>query len=395
MPIYNPFNCNAFGGMVVVTTDGGAGSSGKGSLNSWLADRYGFHLATNNWMSNAGHFTELDNGTRILVQHIPSAFVNPNVELYINAGAAIDLEILYAEITMLEELGYQIHHRLTIHPNANVITAANKQLEKDTIKTGSTFKGCGASVAAKAMRLKQQKLAKDYEELEGYIKDRTMELNAGVARGMRILIEGSQGMDLDLNHAEYPFTTSRQTHPTQLVADAGLPCQAVTNVIVNLRTNPIRISNESAATGEQCYTGNYWDAKEIGWEAVAKQAGYDDFHEFVAEYKSAMMTSVTKKVRRIFEWPKKRFAFIHAMAGGLLTQSHLLYSLNFVNFVDRTVKGVRTEEEVMTPKVVAWLHENFYPTVRQSWENPATAGPTECKLRWIRTGPRHSDIVEL
>jgi hypothetical protein len=101
-----------------------------------------------------------------------------------------------------------------------------------------------------------------------------------------------------------------------------------------------------------------------------------------------MMTSVTKKVRRIFEWPKQRFAFIHAMAGGLLPQSHLLYSLNFVNFVDRTVKGVRTEKEVMTPKVVAWLHENFYPVA-------AASGSTECKLHWIRTGPQHSDIVEL
>jgi hypothetical protein len=380
------FQTNATGGVVVVTTDGGAGSSGKGSLNSWLADKHGFHLATNNWMTNAGHYTELDDGTRILVQHIPSAFINPNTQLYINAGAAIDLKTLFSEVSNLESLGFTIRDRLTIHPLANVITEENKQYERETIKTGSTFKGCGAAIAAKAMRLEKQKLARDYEELRTFctIKDLTMELNLGVAqKGMRVLVEGSQGIDLDLNFAEYPYCTSRQTHPTQLAADAGLPCQAITNVIVNLRTNPIRISNESAATGEQCYTGNYWEAKEIGWEAVAKQAGYDNFDEFVEEYKYAMMTSVTKKVRRIFEFPVERVKYVNALAGGLLPASNLLYSLNFINFVDRTVKGATTVREVMTPKVRQWLADNIFDAIDYR------------QLQWIRTGAKHSQIVEL
>ena len=373
-------NHNASGGMVVVTTDGGAGSSGKGALNSFLADKYNFHVATNNWMSNAGHFTELDDGTRILVQHIPSAFVNRDTELYINAGAAVDLGILFEEIIKIEKLGYPIKSRLTIHPCANVITQANKDLEKELIKSGSTFKGCGAAIAAKSMR--QQKLAREYEELAPYIRERTFELNEGVTKGMRILVEGSQGIDLDLNHAEYPYCTSRQTHPTQLVADAGFPCQAVTNVIVNIRTNPIRISNESAATGEHCYTGNYWDAQEISWQDVAKQAGYE-YEEFVIEYGKAMMTSVTKKIRRVFSFPRERMRFVHAMAGGLLPGSNLLYSLNFVNFVDRNVRGVRTMHEVLTPKINNWLQDNLYPVIGQD------------KLKWIRTGPKHSEIVEL
>jgi hypothetical protein len=385
---------NASGGMLVVTTDGGAGSSGKGSLNSWIADKCTFHLAANNWMTNAGHYTELDDGTRILVQHIPSAFINKNTALYIDAGAAIDLKTLFAEVANLEALGFPIRERLTIHPLANVITEENKQYERDTIKTGSTFKGCGAAIAAKAMRLTRQKLARDYEELRAFCKicDLTAELNIGIStKGMRVLIEGSQGVDLDLNFAEYPYCTSRQTHPTQLVADAGLPCQAVTNVIINLRTNPIRISNESAATGEHCYTGNYWEAKEIGWEAVAKQAGYDNFDEFVEEYQYAMMTSVTKKVRRIFEFPIERARYVNALAGGLLPSSNLLYSLNFLNFVDRTIKGKTTVDEVLTPKVKQWLEDNLLAVIRENGcDDKIWYG-----LRWLRTGPRHSQIVEL
>lgn len=372
---------NDGGGRVVCTFDSGAGSSGKGSLNSWLADKYPFHLATNNWMTNAGHYTELDDGRRILVQHIPSAFVNPNVEFYINAGASLDLEILFNEIKMLEDNGFEVKSRLTIHPHANVITKEDKETEKKTIKSGSTFKGCGASLARKTMR--QGKLAKDYDELAPFIKDRTQELNEKVAIGMNILVEGSQGIDLDINHAEPPYTTSRQTHPTQLVADVGLPCQSVTNVIANVRTNPIRINNKSAATGEHNYTGNYWDAKEISWEDVATQAGWDNPQEFIEKYGYAMLTSVTKMRRRVFSFPVERMKYVHSVIGGCLSNSGVLYSLNFVNFVDKNVEGKTNIDEVMTTKVEKWLIDNLYKVI------------DPLQLKWIRTGPKHSQIVEL
>ena len=374
---------NSCGGRVIVTTDGGAGSSGKGSLNAWLATNYNFDLAMNNWASNAGHYWESDDGLRILNQHICSSFINPNTELYINAGASIDLDILLDEIQMLEAKGFNIQDRLTIHPNANVITQGDKDYEKETIKTGSTFKGCGAALARKTMRIPGSKLAKDYSSLHSFVKDRTLEINQMILNGASILIEGSQGIDLDINHAEYPFITSRSTIPQQLVADAGIPLQAVSNIIINLRTNPIRINNQSAADpNEMCYTGNYWDAKEISWADVSRQAGYENFEEFEKEYGFALQTSVTKKLRRVFEFPTKRIEFVHHLVGGALFRSNVIYSLNFVNFVDRNVKGVKTKEEVLTPKVVEWLIKNL-------------GGVWEHQLKLIRTGPRHSEIVEL
>jgi len=371
---------NDSGGYVVVTGDHGAGSSGKGSLNSWLADKYEFNMSTNNWMSNAGHYTELDDGQRLLVQHVPSAFVNHNVLLYINAGASIDLDILFKEIKTLEDAGYEISNRLRIHPHANVITQENKDEEKRLLKTGSTFKGCGSSVAKKALR--QQKLAKDYEQLSYFICDMTSEICDGLNKGMKILVEGSQGFDLDLNHAEYPYTTSRQTIPAQLVADAGIPFQAVTNVISNLRTNPIRINNVSAADeNEICYTGNYWDAKEINWEAVAERAGYDSYEEFLSKYEKSLMTSVTKKIRRVFEFPTNRFNYVNNIIGGNLHSSNVMYSLNFINFVDKDVDGVSSESELFSDRVSKWINTNL--------------GNVKDRIKWIRTGPRHSQIVEL
>ena len=375
-------NNNHAGGRVVITIDNGAGSSGKGSLNAWLADKYGFDLATNNFMTNAGHFVELDNGTRILNQHLCSAFVNPNTEIYINAGASIDIKTLLNEIKSIEGIGYDISNRLTIHPLANVITEEDKNYEKKTIKSGSTFKGCGASIARKVMRIPDQKLAKDYDELLPYIKNRTFEINEMIGKGAKILIEGSQGVDLDLNHAEYPYITSRQVIPQQLIADAGIPMQAVSNIIANIRTNPIRISNQSAANeNEQCYSGNYWDAKEISWREIALRAGYKSYEEFEDEYKFALLTSVTKKIRRVFEFPIERMKFCDSLIGGRLPNTNVLYSLNFVNFIDRNVKGVKIIEELMTDKIIKWFETYIYPSIGN-------------KLRWVRTGPKHSEIIE-
>ena len=116
---------------------------------------------------------------------------------------------------------------------------------------------------------------------------------------------------------------------------------------------------------------------------VAERAGFASFDDFLALHKNAMMTSVTKKVRRIFEFPIERIRFINTMAGGLLPNSHLLYSLNFANFIDRTVRGAKTVEDVMTTKVREWLDNNLFKVIKPE------------RLKWIRTGPRHSEIVEM
>ena len=96
-----------------------------------------------------------------------------------------------------------------------------------------------------------------------------------------------------------------------------------------------------------------------------------------------MLTSVTLMRRRIFEFPIKRFQYIHALCGGLLPDSHLLYSLNFINFIDKTTEGQTDEDKVLTNKVQKWLEKNIYATINKD------------SLKWFRTGPKHSQILEL
>jgi len=354
-----------------------AGSSSKGSLNAWLADKYGFDVAVSNFYTNAGHYVELDDGTRLLTQTIPSSFVNPNTELYISAGAGIEIPLLMKEIDILEGAGYDMRNRLTIHPHANVITDDDKQKEKEILKTGSTFKGCGAAAASKLMR--QQKLAADHDELAPYIKDRTIELNELIEDGIKIIIETAQGIDLDLNHAEYPYCTSRSCVPFQAVVDSGVAPQNVTNVVVNIRTHPIRINNASAVDESHCYTGNYWDAKEISWEEVAKDAGFE-WDEFINKYEKSLKTSVTKKMRRVFTFPEKRFYHNMNLLGYFSSNNNVILSVNFVNFIDKNVDGATGPATLLTPKVMSWFRDNM--------------GEYLDNIKLIRTGPKHSQIVE-
>ncbi len=156
----------------------------------------------------------------------------------------------------------------------------------------------------------------------------------------------------------------------------------ITNVILNLRTYPIRINNVSAADHKTiCYTGNYWDAKEITWNDVAIRAGWTP-EEFTDRYDYALKTSVTNKIRRVFEFPVERMKYVDALNGGLLDDT-LLYSLNFINFIDKEVEGTSSVEKVCTDKVVAWLQNTLFKAIDKS------------RLKWIRTGPKHSQIVDL
>lgn len=351
---------NRYGGYVIVTQDGGAGSSGKGALNSWLASKVlDFEWSVCNWSPNAGHYVETDDGKRILTQHIPSAFINPAAFLFLNAGGMIDIEVLSKELDALEKAGFQVRGRFVVHPMVAVITEHNREHERATLQHGSTFKGCGSATSRKAMR--HQPLARDFKadliNMGVTVGDMTDEILSAIRDGENVLVEGAQGMDLDLNQGEYPYCTSRCTWPNQLLNDACIPASVVSDIIINIRPNPIRISNESAADGSHKFSGNYWDADEITWDEVARRGGFTS-EEFSSLYMPALITSVTKKVRRVFEFPVLRFQEMWSRAGG--PDGGVLLSLNFANWIDKDLTGATTVDSIKSStKLRHWFEANL------------------------------------
>lgn len=382
---------------VTVVLDSQAGSCGKGKIIGYLAGKTNPEVAINNFMSNAGHTCVLDNGREVMTQHLPTSMVSDNTSLIIGPGAAITPSILFDEILKYDDL---IGNRsVIINPRAVVILEKHSEMEKQVLRSGSTFKGCGAAQADKVMR--QAMLfgewyrnwcdgwvdAGDDKMYDGYtfdqvkhivkhiIIDDTMEyINDTLDAGGSIIVEGSQGCDLDINYGlDYPNTTSRQCHAGQLVADCGISPRLVTDIIMVMRPYPIRISNTTNLKNEDgsplvTSSGDYAGSEEITWDIVKERCGAPDDVQF------GEMTTVTKKMRRVFEPNWERLAYVTKL------NRPTEIALNFAQYIDYDILG-KTKVEDITPKV----HE-FIKMVEDITGVPVTM---------IGTGAKDGEIIDM
>src|SRR5262249_18042650 len=69
------------------------------------------------------------------------------------------------------------------------------------------------------------------ERLRPFVTDTGAELRAALAAGRRVLLEGAQGMMLDVDHGTYPFVTSSSCLSAAAATGAGLPPRAIGRVV--------------------------------------------------------------------------------------------------------------------------------------------------------------------
>ena len=157
--------------------------------------------------------------------------------------------------------------RLKIHPNAVIIKKSDGLHEVSAglnDKIGSTESGTGSAVISRIKRSSEVLLAKDCKELQPYLCDTIDYLRDILNRSQEVIIEGTQGFGLSLLHAkEYPFTTSRDTSAAAFVSEAGLSPFDVKNIIMALRTFPIRVAGNSGPL-----------PKETTWTYVSEVCQY-------------------------------------------------------------------------------------------------------------------------
>lgn len=272
---------------LTIIVGGQYGSEGKGKLASYLAcTATGGVASVRSGGSNAGH-TAQRRGRAFQLRQLPCGAVSDDSRLYLAAGMVIDLPVLQREIAELE-----IHPaRLMIDRNAVVMSpddARREGAEALRERVGSTLSGTGAATARKVMRDPAVQLARDVPELDrlariGNVSD---ELNRAFDRGEHVVIEGTQGFGLSLHHTDhFPYATSKDTTAAAFLSDSGLSPLLVTDVIVVLRTFPIRVAGNSGPMKD-----------EINWNEVTRTSGY---RTTLAEY-----TTVTRKLRRVarFDW---------------------------------------------------------------------------------------------
>lgn len=264
--------------MVSIIVGGQFGSEGKGKVTKLFAEKYHATSVVKVGGTNSGHTVLNKHGEPVVFRVLPSAAINGNINLILPAGSYIDEDILLEEMNRFNVP----EERVKIHPNAGVITTPNKFEETNTRmneRIGSTCSGTGKCVVDRIQRDGNFLPAKYSHKLKPFICDTTEFLREEMNARHHVVIEGTQGFGLSPLHSPYyPFVTSRDTTASGFLSEVGLSPFDVKNVVMVLRTYPIRVGGNSGPLPD-----------EINWKMVSDKA-----HRDIIEY-----TSVTKTVRRV------------------------------------------------------------------------------------------------
>lgn len=255
---------------VISVIDGETGSCGKAKVVGEIATDKTINLgaAVTNCMPNAGHTFVDEKGKATVFRNIPVSCVNPNTELFIGPGSAIDMGIFMEEYERIKH--FLKGRKIYVHEMVPLIEERHKQYEREHIKSGSTFKGCGAVTQEKVMRDKKLEFFKTFRDAIVCSNDEWLErLYSHLDNPNEyVMLEGAQGCDLDLNHSgNYPYVTSRNVSTAQLLADSGISPERLLQTIMVIRPFPIRISNITKS-GNIIYTGAYGRGEELTWSQI-------------------------------------------------------------------------------------------------------------------------------
>lgn len=330
------------------------GSTGKGLLAGYLAEMYHPDVVVTAWGPNAGHTYINHQGRTFIHRMLANGVVSPGLEhVLIGPGSVLDIDCLMREIVDCSDL--LIGKKIIIHPQAVVVTQEHRDIEKRNVKIGSTMKGTGAAVIARIERDPDADptaiSAIPIEWLDtiaemGIAVSIDAEAYALAIVNARIIqIEGAQGFSLSMYHGFYPYTTSRDVTPAQVMADCAIPFSIIPEVYGTMRTFPIRVANRYDEKGNMIGTSGpyYPDQMEINWEDIGLEPE---------------LTTVTKLPRRIFTFSKMQTV-------DAIYQCHpKKIFLNFVNYLS-------VEE---TEKIINIINK---------------AGG---RIEWIGTGPTVKDV---
>lgn len=273
-----------------IIVGGQYGSEGKGKTVGLEVRRMSAPIVVRCGGPNAGH-TISWKGKPTILRQVPAGVVNPNAVLVVAAGCAVDVDLLAAEVALL---GLE-RERFVVDPRAVIIEDLDRRAEVGVVgDIGSTGSGNGAALAKRMRRSAGVLLAADCGELRRVARVECAAdlIQASLDHGAEVIVEGSQGFGLSLLHGpHYPFVTARDTTAAAFASEAGIAPSQVTDVIMVMRTFPIRVGGNSGPLFE-----------ETTWEHVAEigraPAVYPEF------------TSVTKRLRRVgkFDWSLARAA---------------------------------------------------------------------------------------
>lgn len=251
------------------------GDEGKGRIVDLLSENADFAVRFNGG-SNAGH-TIVVNGKKYPFRLIPSGILQPKTVGIIANGVVLDLEVLVAEIKMLQDEGRNLKKKLVISERCHLILPYHKALDqayenaRGKNKLGTTRKGIGPAFADKVsyngiriyellhwdlfvekftfqakiknkilitfdvepINIKKElaKFAELRKIIIPYVSDTYLLLQKAISENKKVLMEGAQAIMLDVDFSPYPFTTASNVIPGAVNTGAGIPIQKIGDIL--------------------------------------------------------------------------------------------------------------------------------------------------------------------
>jgi adenylosuccinate synthase len=227
------------------------GDEGKGKTTDFLAEQVAMVVRYQGG-DNAGH-TVVSGDEVFKLRLTPSGVLYPHITSVIGNGVVVNPVTLIGELDMLSSRGIDVS-RVRVSRSAHVIMPYHLALDAGNesrlggAKVGTTGRGIGPTYGDRAWRLglrmedlldaavlrerieralpdknlvlsamggptfEVEALLDDAlgwgDRLRDHLDDTTWLVQAALARGEHVLLEGAQGTLLDLDHGSYPYVTS-------------------------------------------------------------------------------------------------------------------------------------------------------------------------------------------
>lgn len=269
------------------------GDEGKGKVIDFLAHDADL-VARYQGGNNAGHTVIVD-GKKIILHLIPSGILNSGVRSLIGNGVVVDPQALVEEMHTLEATGVDdVRSRLFVSEGAHLIMPYHRKLDqmqelrRGANKIGTTGRGIGCAygdkVARQGVRMLDlrnkdrfkekvrtfspfyQQLFESYgeepwsvdavvdevwsyrDEILPLIVDGVTMINNELKQGKKILVEGAQGILLDVDFGTYPFVTSSNPSPGGVCTGLGVSPRSIGKIIGVVKAYSTRVGSGPMVT---------------------------------------------------------------------------------------------------------------------------------------------------
>ncbi|MCL2146962.1 MAG: adenylosuccinate synthase [Synergistaceae bacterium] len=278
------------------------GDEGKGRVIDALWDRFDIY-ARYQGDTNAGHTIIVDN-KKFIFNSLPSGMLYHGKLCVIGNSAILDPELLLAELKELQEKGID-RARLIISRAVHLVMPYHKILDKaqnnyrdkgHNIETANIgFVPCYVDKYTRSgLRLEdivdERKLRSKLEEilekknmvltrlynespiafsevfditrqwgreLSPYIADTSSEINYAIDNGKNVLLEGTQGTLLDIDHGTYPYVSNSSLTSAGGCVGLGIAPQSIDRVLAVVKSYSTRIGDGPMPTEDSGEIGEF------------------------------------------------------------------------------------------------------------------------------------------